>query len=160
MSNEQSPSTPAKSALGLRCFPFFTMEALDQRRQHSLQLISLTRKPSKIVTAQQPEIMSKKQVILGLPCGSTSYLQENDKSRYLIASPNLPLYSLQSRPPNDAADWSIRTVPPSEIHEWVVDVESHPVRFLPHNKFLEVLHHGSYHAMCLLIAHRSLLVAR
>jgi len=52
------------------------MEALDQRRQHALQLIDLTRELSKIVIAQEPEIMSEKQVILCLTCGSTRYLQE------------------------------------------------------------------------------------
>jgi hypothetical protein len=76
MSNEQNHFTPAKSALGLRYFPFFTMEALDQCSQHSLQLIGLTREPSKIVIAQQLEIMSKKYVILGFASRSTSYLQE------------------------------------------------------------------------------------
>ena len=76
MSNEQNRSTPAKSVPGLRYFPFLTMEALDQCSQHSLQLIGLTPEPSKIIIAQQLEIMSKKYVILGFASRSASYLQE------------------------------------------------------------------------------------
>jgi hypothetical protein len=52
------------------------MEALDQRSEHWLQLIGLTREPSKIVIAEQLEIVSKKYVILGFASRSTSYLQE------------------------------------------------------------------------------------
>jgi len=76
VSDEQTRSLPAKNTLDLRCFSFFTMEALDQRSEHSLPLIGLTREPSKIVIAEQLGIVSKKYVILGFASRPTSYLQE------------------------------------------------------------------------------------
>ena len=51
-------------------------EALDQRRQHPLYFIRLTRKLTELFVFQVFKISSKQDVILGLTRRSTCYLQE------------------------------------------------------------------------------------
>jgi hypothetical protein len=79
-------------------------EALDQRSQNPLYFIRLACKLPKLFLCQVFKIASQQDVILGFTGGSTSYLQETGKSRYLSACPILPRNSPQSTRRSGAAD--------------------------------------------------------